>query len=95
MGIDNRTIERLEEYQAYKRSKDPVIIEMNRLMNEVYPYEKLQSIFKFGSANMLALFKNNVYQYMCNDDKEYVDAIIQANSVDLEMKGFLDKLIQK
>jgi hypothetical protein len=44
---------------------------------------------------MLALFKNNVYQYMCNDDKDYIDAIVKANSEDPEMKDFLDKLIKK
>ena len=53
----NKTIEKLEEYNVYKRSIDPFNIEMNRLMNDVYPYEKLYRIFKLGQAQMLAMFK--------------------------------------
>lgn len=95
MSIESETLSKIEEALEYKRNQEPLYIELNRLMNEVYPYEKLHSIFKFGSAHMLALFKNNVYQYMCNDDKDYIDAIVKANSEDPEMKDFLDKLIKK
>jgi len=61
----------------------------------VYPYEKLHSIFKLGQAHMLAMFKNNIYQYICNDDKDYIDAIVKQSKEDPEMKGFLDILIKK
>jgi len=91
----NKTIEKLEEYNAYKRSQDPFNIEMNRLMNDVYPYEKLYRIFKLGQAQMLAMFKNHIYQYICNDDKDYIDAIVKQSKEDPEMKGFLDILIKK
>jgi len=57
----NKTIEKLEEYNEYKRSQDPFNIEMNRLMNDVYPYKKLYSIFKLGQAHMLSTFKNHIY----------------------------------
>lgn len=91
----NKTIERLEEYNEYKRSQDPFNIEMNRLMNDVYPYEKLHSIFKLGQAHMLSTFKNHIYQYMCKDDKDYIDVIVEQSKVDPEMKGFLDILLIK
>ena len=90
----NKTIEKLEEYNAYKRSQDPFNIEMNRLMNDVYPYEKLYSIFKLGQAHMLSTFKNHIYQYFCDDDKDYIDEIVIQSKDDQEMKGFLDILIK-
>ena len=95
MSIDGETISKFEEILEYRRSQNPLNVEMNRLMNAVYPYEKLHSIFKLGTAQMLALFKNEVYQYMCSEDRDYVDTIIKANLDDPEMKGFLDKLITK
>ena len=91
----NKTIEKFEEYNAYKHSIDPFNIEMNRLMSDVYPYEKLHSIFKLGQAHMLAMFKNHIYQYICNDDKDYIDAIVKQSKEDPEMKGFLDILIKE
>ena len=91
----NKTIKKLEEYKAYERSIDPFNIEMNRLMSDVYPYEKLYSIFKLGQAQMLAIFKNNLYKYFCNDDKDYVDAIVKQSKEDIEMKSFLDILIKE
>jgi len=91
----NKTIEKLEEYKAYERSINPFNIEFNRLMNDVYPYEKLHSIFKLGQAQMLAMFKNHIYQYICNDDKDYIDAIVKQSKEDPEMKGFLDILIKE
>lgn len=94
MSIDSETISKFEEILEHRCSQNPLNVEMNKLMNDIYPYEKLHSIFKLGSAQMLAIFKNHVYRYMCNDDKDYVDAIIKANSEDPEMKGFLDKLIK-
>jgi len=91
----NKTIEKLEEYKAYKHNIDPFNIEMNRSMSDVYPYEKLYSIFKLGQAHMLSTFKNHIYQYICNDDKDYIDAIVKQSKEDIEMKGFLDILIKK
>jgi len=91
----NKTIEKLEEYKEYKRSIDPFNIEMNRLMNDVYPYEKLYSIFKLGQAQMLAMFKNHLCQYFCKDDKDYIDAIVKQSKEDIEMKSFLDILIKE
>ena len=91
----NKTIEKLEEYKAYERSIDPFNIKMNRLMSDVYPYEKLYSIFKLGQAQMLAMFKNHIYQYICNDDKDYIDAIVKQLKEDPEMKVFLDILIKE
>ena len=44
---------------------------------------------------MLAMFKNHIYQYICNDDKDYIDAIVKQSKEDIEMKGFLDILIKK
>jgi len=63
MSIDRETINKFEEILAHRRSQDPLNIEPNRLANEIYPYEKLHSIFKLGSAQMLAIFKNHVYKY--------------------------------
>ena len=95
MSIDSETLNKIEDILAHKRSQDPFNIEFNRLMNDVYPYEKLHSIFKLGNAQMLALFKNNVYPYICKDDKDYIDAIVKVNLEDPEMKWFLDILIKK
>jgi hypothetical protein len=95
MSIDAEIISKFEEILAHRRSKEPLNVEMNRLMNDIYPYDKLHSIFKLGSAQMLAVFKNHVYKYMCKDDRDYIDAIVKANLDDQEMKGFLDKLIIK
>ena len=90
----NKTIEKHEEYKEYKCSQDPFNIEMTRLMNDVYPYEKLYSIFKLGQAHMLSTFKNHIYQYFCDDDKDYIDEIVRQSKDDQEMKGFLDILIK-
>ena len=90
-----KTIERLEEYKAYKRSQDPFQIEINRLMNEVFPYEKLNDIFKFGQLNMLVFFKNEVYKYIGKDGQDYIDAIIESYMQDAGSKKMLDKLINK
>lgn len=90
-----KTIEKLEEYNAYKRSQDPFYIELNRLMNEVYPYEKLNDIFKFGQLNMLVFFKNEVYKYFNKDGQDYIDAIVESYMRDTESKRMLDKLIKK
>jgi len=93
MSIDSEIIRKFEDILEQKRSKEPLQMELNRAMEEIYPYKKVYSVFKLGQASILSLFKNNVYQYMCNDDKDYIDAIIKSQEDDAEMKELLDKLI--
>jgi len=93
MSIDSDTIKQFEDILEHKRSKDPIQMEWNRVTEEIYPYKKIYSVFKLGQATILSMFKNNVYQYMCNDDKDYIDAIIKSQDDDIEMKEMLDKLI--
>ena len=95
MSIDSETIKQFEDILQYKRDRNPFNIEFNRLMNEVYPYDKLYDIFKFGQLNMLVFFKNEVYEYIGKDGQDYIDAIIESYVQDTESKRMLDKLIRK
>lgn len=94
MSIENETLNKIADAMEYRRSKDPLNIEMTKLFNDIYPTEKIYRVFKLGQANMLSFFKNELYKYLCKDDKDYLDGIIKSCSNDPEMKGFLDKLIK-
>lgn len=94
MSIDSETLSKIEEAMEFRRSKDPLNVEMNRLFLDMYPTEKFYSILKLGQASMLSFLKNELYKYLCKDDKEYIDAIIKSQKDDSEMKSFLDKLIK-
>lgn len=93
MSIENETLNKITDTMEYRRSQDPLNIEMNRLFNDIYSTEKFYSVFKLGQAHMLSFFKNDLYKYLCKDDKDYIDGIINAYT-DEEMKGFLDKFIK-
>lgn len=94
MSIDSETINKFEGILEYRRNQNPLNVEMNRLMEDVYPYKKLHSIFKLGQASILSALKNDVYKYMGKDGQDCIDLIIKENCNDEEMKEMLDKLIR-
>lgn len=96
MSIDSETLRRMEEALEYRRSKDPLITEFNKLAEDIYPYKKLYNIFKLGQANMLANIKNQAYKFLDKDSQEYIDTIIkECSRYDDEIKDMLNKLIKE
>jgi hypothetical protein len=94
MSIDSETLRKIEDALEYKRSQNPLIVEFNRLAEDVYPYKKLHSIFKLGQVNMLASIKNDIYKYLEKDGQECIDTIIKESiKYDEEMKNMLNKLL--
>ncbi len=94
MSIERETLEKIQDALEYKRSKEPLNVEWTRLMEDVYPYKKIYSIFKLGQAQVISAFKNDLYEYMGKDGQDCIDLAIKEYRKDEEMGNLLDKLIK-
>jgi hypothetical protein len=95
VGIENDTLQKIEEVINYKRSKDPLQIECDRLFNEMFPIKQFNSVFNLGQANMLAYLKNDLYKYFDEQGQECIDLIIETYRKHDEFNDFLNKLIKE
>lgn len=93
--MDDNMKAKLEEARIYKENKKPINIEINKLFNGIFPYDKLYSIFKLGQANLITTLKNDCWNCFDEYGKELIDKIIEADSEDEEMKYFYKKLLKQ
>ena len=67
----------------------------NKLIEMIMPNPKLAKPMVSELVDQYKPLLYGIAEEIFNIYKDYIDAIVKTNSDDLEMKGFLDKLIQK
>jgi hypothetical protein len=91
---DKETIRKFEEIIEQRRQHDPFNVEFLKIVNSIFPIDKLYDMFKFGEVNMLSIFKKYFYDSMDKYDKKMLDDIIEEFKKDNIMRGYIEALIE-
>lgn len=91
---DLEFISKIEEITKQRREEDPIQREVNRLYNLIYPKEAIEGFYILGYCTAVAHIKNDIYKYLCNEDKEYIDLLVSSTKETNGYKEVLEKLIK-
>jgi hypothetical protein len=91
---DKETIRKFEEIIEQRRQQNPFNVEYLKIVNSIFPVDKLYDMFKFGEVNMLSIFKKYFYDSMNKYDKKMLDDVIEEFKKDNVMRGYIEALIE-
>lgn len=87
-------INKIEEMVEKRREMNPLQQEYNRLLNEIYPLETIENIYRLGYCDMLTTLKKDFSKYFCKDDQEVIDEIIKFARENKVMDEMIDKILK-
>lgn len=86
--------EQIERIKEYRSKTIPAFDELHKLCSEIYPYDKINKVFKLGIAHVLSIIKNEFYKDFDQRGKEIIDAILNVENCDDDIKEYLNKFIK-
>ncbi len=87
-------INKIEEMVEKRREMNPLQQEYNRLLNEIYPLETIENIYRLGYCDMLTTLKKDFSKYFCKDDQEIIDEMIRNARKDRAIDEIISKLLK-